>query len=171
MNVSRTDAERALWKMAEAGRADCNHDQRFRAMVLLATFASLRWGEVIALSRSDLDLQAGTVRVRAAFTQRRSYSSAIILGPPKSRAGRRVIGIPKAIIPVLDQHMSQFVGAEPGALLFCGVQGGPWSRSNFNKMSAWPSAVRSIGAKVCTFMISAIPGTPSPRPAAPGSRT
>src|SRR4029077_9801995 len=36
--------------------------------------------------RSDLDLQVGTVRVRAAFTQRRSYSSAIILGPPKSNA-------------------------------------------------------------------------------------
>jgi integrase len=143
---TRTDAERALWKMAEDGRADCQHDQRFRAMVLLATFASLRWGEVTALSRSDLDLQAGTVRVRAAFTQRRSYSSAIILGPPKSRAGRRIVGLPKAIIPVLEQHMSQFVGAEPSALLFCGVQGGPWSRSNFNKMSAWPSAVRSIGA-------------------------
>lgn len=148
---TRTDAERALWKMAEDGRADCNHDQRFRAMVLLATFASLRWGEVTALSRSDLDLQAGTVRVRAAFTQRRSYSSAIILGPPKSRAGRRVVGIPKAIIPVLEQHMSQFVGAEPSALLFCGIQGGPWSRSNFNKMSGWPSAVRSIGAEGLHF--------------------
>jgi integrase len=143
---TRTDAERALWKMAEDGRADCQHDQRFRAMVLLATFASLRWGEVTALSRSDLDLQAGTVRVRAAFTQRRFYSSAIILGPPKSRAGRRIVGLPKAIIPVLEQHVSQFVGAEPSALLFCGAQGGPWSRSNFNKMSAWPSAVRSIGA-------------------------
>ena len=85
---TRADAERALWKMADDGRADCHHDRRFRALVLLATFASLRWGEVTALSRCDLDLQAGTVRVRAAFTQRRSYSSAIILGPPKSRAGR-----------------------------------------------------------------------------------
>ncbi len=125
---TRADAERALWKMAEDGRADCNHDRRFRAMVMLATFASLRWGEVTALSRCDLDLQAATVRVRAAFTQRRSYSSAIILGPPKSRAGRRVVGIPKAIIPVLEQHMSEFVGPEPGALVFCGVQGGAWSR-------------------------------------------
>ena len=148
---TRTDAERALWKMAEDGRADCKHDQRFRAMVLLATFASLRWGEVTALSRSDLDLQVGTVRVRAAFTQRRSYSSAIILGPPKSRAGRRVVGIPKSVIPILEQHMSQFVGAEPSALLFCGIQGGPWSRSNFNKMSGWPSAVRSIGAEGLHF--------------------
>jgi hypothetical protein len=30
--------------------------------------------------------------------------------------------------------MSEFVGPEPGALVFCGLQGGPLSRSNFNKM-------------------------------------
>jgi integrase len=91
------------------------------------------------------------VRVRAAFTQRRSYSSAIILGPPKSRAGQRVVGIPKAIIPALEQHMSEFVGADPAALVFTGIRGAPWSRSNFNKISAWPSAVRSIGAEGLHF--------------------
>ena len=42
---SRAEAERALWKMAADGRADCTHDRRYRALVLLATFASLRWGE------------------------------------------------------------------------------------------------------------------------------
>jgi integrase len=148
---TRADAGQALWKMAEDGRADCTHDRRFRAMVLLATFASLRWGEVTALSRCDLDLRAGIVRVRAAFTQRRSYSSAIIPGPPKSRAGRRVVGIPKAIIPALEQHMSEFVGTDPAALVFTGVQGAPWSRSNFKEISAWPSAVRSIGAEGLHF--------------------
>ena len=64
---TRAAAGRALWLMAAAGRADFNHDGRFRALVLLATFASLRWGEVTALTRSDIDLKAGTVRVRAAF--------------------------------------------------------------------------------------------------------
>ena len=58
----------ALWKMAGDGRADCRHDTRYRALVLLATFASLRWGEVIALRRCDLDLEqahrAGTRRLR-----------------------------------------------------------------------------------------------------------
>jgi integrase len=64
---TRPEAEQALWKMADDGRADCRHDRRYLALVLLATFASLRWGEVIALRRSDLDLAAGTVRIRAAF--------------------------------------------------------------------------------------------------------
>ena len=49
---TRGGAERALWLMAAAGRADFNHDGRFRALVLLATFASLRWGGVTALTQA-----------------------------------------------------------------------------------------------------------------------
>jgi integrase len=148
---TRSAAEGTLWAMANDGRADFTQDGRMRAMVLLATFASLRWGEITALTRSDIDLKAGTVRVRAAFTQRRSNGSAIVIGPPKSRAGRRVVGIPKAIIPALAQHMAKFVGPEPGALVFCGPTGVPLRRSNFGKMSGWPYAVRSIGAEGLHF--------------------
>ncbi len=108
----RSEAERALWKMADDGRADCNHDRRFRALVLLATFASLRWGEVTALRGCDLDLARGTVRVRAAFVER--STGEILLGAPKSKAGRRVVGIPQAIVPVLREHLSVFAKDEPG---------------------------------------------------------
>jgi len=148
---TRSAAEGALWAMANDGRADFTQDGRLRTMVLLATFASLRWGEITALTRSDIDLKAGTVRVRAAFTQRRSNGSAIVVGPPKSRAGRRIVGIPKAIIPALGQHMAKFVGPEPGALVFCGPTGVPLRRSNFGKLSGWPHAVRSIGAEGLHF--------------------
>ncbi|MBB6350205.1 integrase [Nonomuraea muscovyensis] len=55
--AGRGDAERALWAMGMAGRADSTQNRRFRALVLLATFASLRWGEMSALRRSDLDLE------------------------------------------------------------------------------------------------------------------
>ena len=146
---TRPEAERALWKMADDGRADCTHDRRYLALVLLATFASLRWGEVTALRRCDLDLESGTVRVRAALVER--STGEILLGPPKSKAGRRMVGIPQAIIPVLREHLSIFVKDEPGALAFPGVMGGPLRRGNFNKMSAWPYAVRSIGAEGLHF--------------------
>jgi hypothetical protein len=145
MYGTRADAERALWRMVHNGRADCNHDRRYRALVLLATFASLRWGEVIALRRCDLDLGARTLRVRAAYVER--STGEIVLGPPKSRAGRRVVGIPEAIVPALRDHLSVFVEDEPGALVFPGQRGRPLRRSNFNKMSAWPHAVDSIGAQ------------------------
>ena len=86
------------------------------ALVLLATFASLRWGEVIALRRCDLDLNVQTVRVRAAYVER--STGEILLGRPKLTAGRRVVGIPDAIIPALREHLAVFVKDEPGALVF-----------------------------------------------------
>ncbi|WP_285710279.1 hypothetical protein [Microtetraspora sp. NBRC 16547] len=70
--------------------------------------------------RSDLDLEAATVRVRAAFIER--STGELVLGPPKSKAGRRVIGIPQAIIPALREHLSTYVLYEPGALLETGPQ-------------------------------------------------
>jgi integrase len=38
-------------------------DRRYRALVLLAAFGSLRWGELAALRRSDIDLANRTIRV------------------------------------------------------------------------------------------------------------
>jgi len=141
--LSRADAEQALWKMTTDGRADCVCDRRYRALILLATFASLRWGEATALRRCDLDLDAANIRVRAAYIER--STGEMLLGPPKSKAGRRVVGIPDVIIPALREHLSVFVRDEPGALVFAGQKGGPLRRGNFNKMSGWPEAVRTIG--------------------------
>jgi integrase len=140
---SRAEAERALWKMAGDGRVDSTHDRRFRALVLLATFASLRWSEATALRRSDLNLNNRTVRVRAAYIER--STGEMLLGPPKSRAGRRIVGIPEVIVPALREHLAVFAKDDPGALVFPGAMGGPLRRGNFNKMAAWPQAVASIG--------------------------
>jgi integrase len=101
-------------------------------------------GEAIALRRCDVDLHAGTVRVRASFVER--SNGQILLGPPKSKAGMRVVGFPKVIRPVLHGHLSLFVGPEPGVLVFPGAKGGPLRRGNFNKLSGWPHAARAIGA-------------------------
>ncbi len=44
-------------------------DARYRALVLLAAFASLRWGELAALRRSDIDMDARTIRVDRQLTE------------------------------------------------------------------------------------------------------
>jgi integrase len=99
--------------------------------------------------RSDIDLDGRAVRVQVADSVR--YSGELVLGPPKSRAGRRIVGIPNAIFPVLRNHLASF--AKPGAdgLVFPGPKGSPLRRNNFNKMSAWPPAVRAIGAEGLHF--------------------
>jgi integrase len=146
---TRAVADKALWAMAANGRADVSYDSRYRALVLLAAFASLRWGEATALRRCDVDLEAGTVRIRAAFAER--STGQIVLGPPKSRAGRRIVGIPRAIIPALREHLSVFVATDPGALVFPGPKGVPLRRGNFNRQASWPHAVRAIGAEGLHF--------------------
>jgi hypothetical protein len=50
--ATRGEAERAHWVLVDKGQADCTHDRRFRAFVLLTTFASLRWGEIMSTSTS-----------------------------------------------------------------------------------------------------------------------
>jgi integrase len=83
--LTRKAADDALWSMAADGLADSETDGRYRALVLLGAFASLRWGEVTALRRCDLDLATGSVRVRVAYTER--STGQMVLGPPKSQAG------------------------------------------------------------------------------------
>ena len=61
---------------------------RWKAFLLLKTFASLRWGEITALTRNDLDLERRTVRIRRQFL---TMPGGLQLRPPKSRAGIRMV--------------------------------------------------------------------------------
>ncbi len=63
---------------------------RYRALVLLGVFGSLRWGELAALRRSDIEIQARTVRISRRLSEQRGGDFAF--GPPKSHAGQRPSG-------------------------------------------------------------------------------
>ncbi len=69
-----------------------------------------------------------------------------MLGPPKSRAGVRTVALPRAVLPLLKQHMGAYVGAAPEAFVFTGERGRNLRRGNFNKLVKWPQAVAAIGA-------------------------
>ncbi|MEV4249693.1 site-specific integrase [Streptosporangium canum] len=116
---------------------------QIRALVLLATFASLRWGEVSALRRTEVDLDAGTVRIRVAFVER--STEGLVLAPPKSKAGRRTVGIPQAIVQTLWEHIATYVQDDPGALVFPGAKGCPLRRSGFNTRTRWVDVVKEMG--------------------------
>ena len=50
------------------------------------------------------------------------------------------------IVPVLREHLAVFAAGRARVRWSSpGVKGGPLRRGNFNKMSAWPHAVESIG--------------------------
>jgi integrase len=87
----------------------------------LSPFGSLRWGEVTALRRLDLDLDAGTVQVRGALVER--STGQLIRGLPKPRAGLRAVTLPRPVVDVLRQHLSERVGPDGEALVFTGDKG------------------------------------------------
>jgi integrase len=135
-------AERPTLTVTEVYDLAAEMPDRFFALVLLATLASLRYGEVTALQRRDLDLSARTVRVRQAFVER---TGGVLLGPPKSRAGLRTVSIPASLVPELRRHLADYVGDDPDAWVFTGPKGAVLKRSNFNKVTAWKEAVTKIG--------------------------
>lgn len=55
---------------------------QYRPLVLLAVFGSLRWGELTALRRSDIDVERGSVTVRGALSER--ATGEMVLGSPRS---------------------------------------------------------------------------------------
>jgi integrase len=114
--------------------------RRYRALVLLAMFSSLRWGELGGLRQCDIDLAARTVRVTRQLNE--ADGGGFEFGPPKSRAGKRSVPIPEVIIPIIRWHLVCF--AEPGdeGLVFTSPAGKPLRHSNFRRR-VWLPALRA----------------------------
>lgn len=137
-------AERPVLTVAQVFElADRLKHRRFRMLILLTAFASLRWGEVTALRRRDVAEDGSWVRIAVAFTEVRGRG--LVLGPPKSRAGVRTIVVPAAIRSELVEHVREF--ARPGldGLLFTGEKGNPLRRGSFNQRVKWVQTVKDMG--------------------------
>ena len=112
---------------------------RYRALILLAAFTSLRWAELTALRPEDIDLDARTVRVtRQLYYHGAGYS----FGPPKSRAGVRVVAFSELIVPDVRDHLDWLPSA--AAFVFATSTGSPLSHSNFRNR-VWLPAMAAVG--------------------------
>ena len=72
---------------------------RYRLLVLLATFAQLRFGELVALRRRSVDLDTMELRVRKATAEMEDGTQ--VDDDPKSEAGKRPISLPRG---ASDRH-------------------------------------------------------------------
>lgn len=141
---SEPTPERPILSVAQVFALAEQMPPRYGALVIVTTFASLRWGEVTALRRCDVDLSTGVLRVTLAFAER--STGELVLGPPKSRAGVRVITLPSPVLAVLAAHLNEYAPSDETGLLFTGDKGGPLRRSNFNRRVGWIAAVDRVGA-------------------------
>ncbi|MBV2362253.1 tyrosine-type recombinase/integrase [Streptomonospora nanhaiensis] len=131
--------ERPVLSVAEVFKLADAINPRYRALVLLATFGSLRWGELAGLRRRYLDLDAQTVTIRETV-----YDLAeLVPGKPKSKAGFRTVELPELIIGDLQRHLRDYAAPGPNGFVFVGVKGNQLRRANFSKY--WADACAAVG--------------------------
>ena len=95
---------------------------RHQLLVLLAAWCGLRFGELTALRRRDLDLAEGTITVRQAAV---TVSGQRLITTPKSVAGRRTVYLPPHLIEDVHLHLATFTASDADALVFPGNEGLP----------------------------------------------
>jgi integrase len=86
-----------------------------------------------------VNLQRGTVDVAEIVVE---VKGMLFTGPPKTRAGRRTIGLPQAVVDELATHLGPLGSAD--AHVFSSDKGGILRTSNF-RANVWLPAVRAAG--------------------------
>jgi integrase len=124
---------------AEVARLADAIGPRYRALVLLAAYGGLRIGELAGLRRGRVNLLRGTVDVAEIVVE---VKGKLFIGPPKTRAGRRTIGLPQAVVDELATHLGPLGSAD--AHVFTADKGGVLRTSNF-RVKVWLPAVRAAG--------------------------
>jgi integrase len=93
---------------------------RYRALVLVGAYGGLRIGELAGLRRSRVDLLRGMVTVAEIVVEVRGV---LHIGPPKPRASRRTVGLPRFVVEELAAHLAE--PGDPESFVFTAPQGGP----------------------------------------------
>lgn len=115
---------------------------RYRALIIVAAFSSLRWGELAALRRRDVDTAEGVVRVPRKLAALRNR---LEFGPPKSQAGKRAVVLPPFAVEILEAHLMEFVDAHPDSIIFTSSRGTLLRSSNFTQATKWTKLRVELG--------------------------
>jgi integrase len=115
--------ERGTATPAEVAQLAAHMPAHLAAAVTLAAWSGLRYGELFALARRHVDLDAGTLRVERALEH--VPGQPVRYGKPKTDKSRRTVNLPGFVVSHLRDHMSEHVVNDPDALLFCMAGGSP----------------------------------------------
>jgi integrase len=114
---------------------------RYRALILVAGFGGLRWAELVGLRRRHVDLAGARLHV---VEQAAEVKGKIIVGPPKTEAGRRVVTLPAVALEALAEHLGRYAMPGPDGLVFTSTAETYLLRSNFSRW-VWRPAVQRLG--------------------------
>ena len=114
---------------------------RYRAFVLLKAYGGLRLSELAGLRRARVDTLHSSVRVAEQAVEVRGHMH---FGPPKTRAGRRTVPLPRQVTEELVGHLAQYSERGSDGLVFRGPGGGPLRAGSW-RQRAWRPAVVAAG--------------------------
>jgi len=113
----------------------------FSALVWTAATSGLRYGELTALRRCDVDLVTGQVQVKRSLAFVKGTGP--VFGPPKTESGERVVSLDPTTLEILREHVDTFTEPEADALAFRSVKGSPLLNRYFQPL--WNRAKRKAG--------------------------
>ena len=135
MALSREQA----WALLEAARGD-----RLEAFWVLAVTTGMRNGELLGLQWRDVDLEAGTLRVR------RTVFNGVV-SSPKTSAGRRRIRLSGMAVAALKEHRTATAKRRISEWVFSTEKGTSVSVHNVDNRS-WKPLLRRAGLPTTTRM-------------------
>jgi len=115
-------------------------DARYRGLVVLGAYGGLRIGEMLGLRGQYLDLLHARVNVAEILVE---VSGRLYFGPPKTRAGRRAVPLPRVATEALGAHLDTHPAARTD-LVFTAPEGGPVRLASWRRRF-WKPAVEAAG--------------------------
>ena len=112
----------------------------WQPLVEFLVASGCRWGEAAALRPSDVDREAGTVRITRSWKQN-TTGGGYKLGPPKTTNSRRTINVHKSTLDKLDfTNEYVFVNRTGGPVRSQGFHNRVWSKA---VERAWPAVTEA----------------------------
>ena len=101
----------------------------WRPLMEFLVVSGCRWGEASALKPGDIDIEAGTVKIRRAW---KHSSEGYKIGPPKTRRSRRTIKVPASTLAKLTYAPTDdwvFVNRDGGPVRYMGFRRRVWDKA------------------------------------------
>lgn len=112
-------------------------DDRYRALIFLASYGGLRAGELGALRVGRLNLLGGTVEVVESLSEVRGR---LVTGPTKS-GSRRSVTLPRFLAQMIGEHIDRYPSTD--RYVFNSAEGGPVRHRNLSRRHFKPAVIRA----------------------------